>query len=1090
MDDLLKPVKTVRNVKSNIEKFETLSLREQQSKNDLTSTRKILSEISSGSGAPLNVLGESAEEEGSGVADDHVTKDLIPSEDRQSPERDSLQRIDGSISSPEHAFEILKQQPTEESFAAVMQYLEDGIHKKHHFSLHVPSASSAQILNVLVANVVADRWPILKSNTASKVDKSIRKSLLLCMSSVVGIGAVIARIQSLLTSPQISKAGFSQRIVFGETVSFFGSIAFHKNLVRDLLERTQSSVGRPGQEQVLWTEATSLLAGSKILNVFLEASTTSELKGEIPSWLQDPKEYCGWLGVNIAYAAISLTSVTEDAWKMLANLLKRALSLSHKDAVVAELYMQLLLGEKALWTPLRLLCGYLPRLNQKTVLEIMLQDMSQKFLSTSRDKEDGAKLVINGRDAVGGVASIISGFISDNEYLEAQLIDWLTNTSSAHTLETRRAMILVLSSKEGKLPILLEKSMKIFSDKLHIKHDSILQQEALAQVVLVTAGYLHRMKSQSMFELSKSSSYLQAVSNRLAASLPQARFLGMVVGMAISRLVDQPDKTMNFDVEEMQSQEAKWWFSLVSVEDAMGAVEVLRTLSTNTRRATSQLIPQKRNAAQTPQRKRRAQAETSKIISIEEVDDDDSESEDDDLIPYQKPDEDPEDSDEDPTLINRSKPKAPVYVHDLVKSLNVVDKPEVVEMALKTAPSLIRRKAHFGSELSENIIDLASTLINLQDGMSNLELQELRLQSLIACLVSQPSRMGPWFANMYFTGDFSLSQRATILTTIGLSSREIAGHKDEGTPSASQPVSPLPPSKQLPPHLAAVYQAQPQSQSPSQPQFSPMHLATLTNTIQHTTLRPMTLAAADAATGPNILKIRTFSSRMAVQERSKARTLERSRVIPKDVHKLLAQDMYLPLCCRLSILVSGGAGVSVKTNTLLEPQMLKLFLQTLTVVLTTLGPAAVVQLPAVNQETLLLLMALQRRGELCMDAAVLPAMLTLLLVLLDVSVEAGGGVEEGLVRDHGDGFAELVRWLAQLADGQAAARVPDEAPAKKVKKDRHDDDDDDDDDGSDAADAMPWTVVAAGIQVKWFEVASKFQARMMGLVAGLGGDGF
>lgn len=80
----------------------------------------------------------------------------------------------------------------------------------------------------------------------------------------------------------------------------------------------------------------------------------------------------------------------------------------------------------------------------------MLQDISQKFLSTIRDKQADPELNINGKDGVGGVASIISGFVGDNEYLEAQVIEWLTNTSSAHTLETRRAMILVLSSKEGK----------------------------------------------------------------------------------------------------------------------------------------------------------------------------------------------------------------------------------------------------------------------------------------------------------------------------------------------------------------------------------------------------------------------------------------------------------------------------------------------------------------------------------------------------------------------------------------------------------------------------------------------------------------
>ena len=88
------------------------------------------------------------------------------------------------------------------------------------------------------------------------------------------------------------------------------------------------------------------------------------------------------------------------------------------------------------------------------VLEVMLHDMSNKFLATQWNEETGLKVLLNGREAVGGVAAIISGFIGDNEYLEAQLIDWLTNTSSSYatqTLESRRALILVLSAKEGKL---------------------------------------------------------------------------------------------------------------------------------------------------------------------------------------------------------------------------------------------------------------------------------------------------------------------------------------------------------------------------------------------------------------------------------------------------------------------------------------------------------------------------------------------------------------------------------------------------------------------------------------------------------------
>lgn len=556
-----------------------------------------------------------------------------------------------------------------------------------------------------------------------------------------------------------------------------------------------------------------------------------------------------------------------------------------------------------------------------------------------------------------------------------------------------------------------------------------------------------------MFELSRSSSYLHAVSNRLAASLPQARFLGMIVGMAISRLVDPPDKQMKFDTEEMESQEAKWWFSLTNIEDVMGSVEAVKKLATDGRSPVFLVTKAKKKLVGLVSSKPRPQAQTSKIISIEEVEDD-SETED-ELIPYQKPDDDPEDSDEDPTLINRLKPKPPVYINDLIKSLNVIDEPEVIEVALKTAPSLIRRKANFGTELSENIENVASALINLQGGMSNLELQELRLQSLVACLVAQPTRMGPWFASIYFEGDFSLSQRATILTVIGLSSRELAGHKDEGTPSTFP--TPLPPSKQLPPHLASLYTTN-----------NPIN--TLTSRIQHNTLRPLALAAVDKATGPSVLKLRTFSSRLAVEARTAERQKERTLRIPKDLHKILSESIYLPLCCRLSILLSPHGSSStlipVKTNTLFDPQILALFLKTLTIILTTLGPYAM-QLHTLTRETLLLLTGLTRNAALWCDAAVLPAMLTLLLVVLDVNVAAGGVREEELVTVFGGEVVGLVRWVGDLVEG-GGVRVPE----------GHDGN------GGGGGGDMPWTMVAAAIQVKWAEVGRKFQGTLMG-IAGL-----
>lgn len=152
--------------------------------------------------------------------------------------------------------------------------------------------------------------------------------------------------------------------------------------------------------------------------------------------------------------------------------------------------------------------------------------------------------------------------------------------------------------------------------------------------------------------------FLNTVSNRLAASSPRARFLGMLIGTTISQLIEQQGKGMRFDLEEMESDEAHWYLDLAKLHDSVGSIESIKSLrgppattEKDTKHRTSRTnIPKKDT--------RRA-----KIVAIEEVNDSDQEDEEDeDLIPYEKPDEDPSDSDDDPTLVQRNKPTAPVYV--------------------------------------------------------------------------------------------------------------------------------------------------------------------------------------------------------------------------------------------------------------------------------------------------------------------------------------------------------------------------------------------------------------------------------------------
>lgn len=572
----------------------------------------------------------------------------------------------------------------------------------------------------------------------------------------------------------------------------------------------------------------------------------------------------------------------------------------------------------------------------------------------------------------------------------------------------------------------------------------------LAQTILLVIGYLHRQDAASLKQDSVPTLTMRSVSNRLSSSVPRTRLLGMVVGVGMSKCVDEPGKVMNFKVEEMETTEVKDLLALVDVKDNIG---VLNDLKIPKKPEESETSSKKRKIA--PPKSPRSPKLTSKVLAIEEVSS--SSDDEEDLVPYRKPADDPEDSDEDPTLLNRDKPKAPIYIVDLIKQLQLPnDKLDVISLALKTAAGLIRRKAEFGSELTDNVHGLASALINLQDGMSKHEHQQQRLDALVACLVARPKVMGRYLASTYFNGDFSLSQRSTILIAIGLGAREVAGFAD-ATKSTDSSETDTFPSNRLPAHLLP----NPLTSSKSTPTQRQNNLiADLSNAATHEVIRPLALAAAESQAGPKILQINRTSS--SLSNKSKKRH-QATRKVPKEVNAILANDIYLPLASPLTAVLAYTAANSSATL-LLHPSILTLHLQTLTLILHTLGPIGLSPPAIFNSiahETLLLLSTLTR-SKSSFDGVVLPALLGLLLGLIDITVEIGVTAQERLLGDEFGGVvSELVRWVSSLEDNGAP-------PPTKNEDGR-------------GGDGVAWTVLAAGIQVRWMEIGKRFQGRMLGL---------
>ncbi|KAF2964780.1 hypothetical protein GQX73_g8815 [Xylaria multiplex] len=582
-----------------------------------------------------------------------------------------------------------------------------------------------------------------------------------------------------------------------------------------------------------------------------------------------------------------------------------------------------------------------------------------------------------------------------------------------------------------------------------------LGHAAHAQVLLLSAGYVHRSTPMKLTILLRSSVYLNAVSNRLAVSQSRARFLGMVVGEALSGLVHGKESKLDFKMEEMTTEEADWYKSLVHVSDKAGPLDPLRT-SMSPSQARSSDKPARIAKKPSPPQPRKAPAKAGFII--EEVEDGD-EQEDPDLVPYAKPDSDAEDSDDDPTLINRNKPKAPVYIRDLISYLRDTENYDKQKLALTTAPTLIRRKANYGTEVVSHAEDLASLLIGLQDKFELENFYNLRLQGMVAVVVAQPKKMAPWFAKTFFDGDYSLSQRASILVVLGLSGREIAGFEiSEYAPTAHFP------SKTLPSKVEKHY-LQPSSVSnrlqagANLKALPPNALDTLAQSLSQTFLAPMAAEAADAATGPDALKLSSFTSRLEKSQASSSLTSKRRgiRSIPNTTASLISTSFFFPLSSRFQAAMRSSA----MTKIIFQPYLLALYLKTLGLLIHAAGPSTLA-LPQMTAELWDLVLGVRGRclgsntagGEGEGDMAVTHAVLLALAALLDVNE----GDVRGLCERQGRQVVESMEWVGNVFHNTRG--------------------------GEGAGEENDVKMLAAGILIRLREAVDKYQAVLMGDLVG------
>lgn len=872
--------------------------------------------------------------------------------------------------SPEDALLLLRSQPDTEVLIHTVKQLLSPNGFTMTFSISIPGPLQAQIIATLLNVVLPTFWA-----ASDKQDKALLSH---CFFSIAGINAVVAKIRTVANKTD----GHAEICDLLEVIDhLFSGDDVLRRLWRDL------RVGQPDdtKRQLAWKNLCDLLGSGKIISIVAHAEDQSRSQdlgtGLKKSWMGTGSSYAAWLGRNIATTISSPSSdETRDTLSDISILVAKSINLGYPIPLLEGLYTVLMRpGLKS--SESSLIASFLNALSSHIKRKFMEQTLAWMSHRLPEGLDGEGEISKQSKTYIATAAALLFKFVSGDDFICSSLCNALSNASfnASLSLSVRRSCLTaIVANNSDELELLLEKAMVTFGDQLFIDHAMILQQESIAQTLLLAAGKLYQQSPSAVLMSARSSSHLQGVSNRLSSSSQRARWLGMVVATALSSLVDKEGTKMNFDVEEMRTAEAQRYFDLTKLQDRIGTLEDFHHLLENpsvTRLAAQKPSRQSRRGIPTllngkpvfgpPRPPSPTKAAQTEVIGekISEILDDSEEEGDDNLKPYAKPDSDPEDSDEDATLVNRHKSRPPVYVRDLIRMLKDEKSPEKFQLAIRHASGLIRRKSEFGSEVKDHSEELLRIFCNLQDPFNTDNFDELRLQSMIALLLSDVEVLGPWLSRQAFAGDYSLGQRCIMLSALGLGGRELAGYKmeDELNPESSEIDFPT---KRLPPRLHALY-------APATRSIK--RLEGVFQSSERRLIKPVALTAADKSTAHlNAVKIRNFSSRMEVERTKRQAPANR-------LAKIFGTAFFSPLVGRYQQELAAYGSGSVYSS---ASFLLATFLKTLALLLHASGPLTIA-LPHITADYWDLLLSL--RVQAAADLTVLEALLFSLLTLLEVN---------------------------------------------------------------------------------------------------------
>lgn len=244
-----------------------------------------------------------------------------------------------NISSPDQALAALRKQPDAQELHHVLSYLGVSTKNSENFNIRVPGPLSAQIISTLVNDTIPNYWDAWPTTYSSKDDKGV---ILDCLKSVSGLGAIVARLKSLVQDfhqnqkrPAGKTDGVEQQL--RPLCDILASL-LHENIILDLWRIIQGCVNAPTQRQILWRELVSLFAAGRIVSVAAQASDLLKATRSDQSdpWFASGSEFAQWLGRSTAILVSNAagSDCTQDG----ALLLGKSLTLGYPSKFLSPRY--------------------------------------------------------------------------------------------------------------------------------------------------------------------------------------------------------------------------------------------------------------------------------------------------------------------------------------------------------------------------------------------------------------------------------------------------------------------------------------------------------------------------------------------------------------------------------------------------------------------------------------------------------------------------------------------------------------------------------------------------------------------------------